>query len=54
MHVNTVSRWRHVIVSSNRKLGRKKRKGLVEGMEGKLNGNYLKLIPGLCLEERMN
>ena len=24
------------------------------GEEGKLNGNYLKLIPGLCLEDRMN
>ena len=23
----------------------------VEGMDGKLNGNYLRLIPGLCLEE---
>ena len=24
------------------------------GVEGKLNGNHLKLIPGLCLEDRMN
>ena len=23
-------------------------------MEGKLNGNYLRLIPGLCLEDRMD
>ena len=23
----------------------------MEGMERKLNGNYLRLIPGLCLEE---
>jgi hypothetical protein len=26
----------------------------VEGMEGKLNENYLSLIPGLYLEDRMN
>ena len=25
-----------------------------EGMEGKLNENYLRLIPGLCLEDRTN
>ena len=25
-----------------------------EGMEGKLNGNFLRLIPGLCLEDRTN
>ena len=25
-----------------------------EGMQGKLNGNYLRLIQGLCLEDRMN
>jgi hypothetical protein len=25
-----------------------------EGMEVKLNGNYLRLIPGLCLEDRTN
>ena len=24
------------------------------GMEGKLNGNHLRLILGLCLEDRMN
>ena len=35
--------------------GLRDRKGEgVEGMEGKLNGNYMKLIPGLCLEDRMN
>ena len=28
--------------------------GEEEGMEGKLNGNYLRLIPGLGLEDRMN
>jgi hypothetical protein len=28
--------------------------GRGEGMEGKLNGNYLRLIPGLCVEDRMN
>ena len=26
----------------------------VERMEEKLNGNHLKLITGLCLEDRMN
>ena len=25
-----------------------------EGTEGKLNRNYLRLIPGMCLEDRMN
>ena len=30
-----------------------KREG-VEGLEGKLNGNRLRLIPGLCLDNRMN
>jgi hypothetical protein len=25
----------------------------MEGMEGKLNGNYLLLIPGLCLENKL-
>ena len=28
--------------------------GEVEGMEGKLNGNHPRLIPGLCLENRTN
>jgi hypothetical protein len=31
-----------------------KKGGGVEGMEGKLNGNHLRLIPELCLEDRMN
>ena len=31
-----------------------RKKGGVEGMEGKLNGNHLRLITGLCLEDRMN
>jgi hypothetical protein len=31
-----------------------RKEGGVEGMEGKLNGNYLRLIPGLCLENRTN
>ena len=26
----------------------------VEGMEGNSKGNYLRLIPGLCLEDRTN
>ena len=30
------------------------KEGGVKGMEGKLNGNYLRLISGLCLEVRMN
>ena len=34
--------------------GCKKGRGGEEGMEGKLNGNYLMLIPGLCLEDRRN
>jgi hypothetical protein len=25
-----------------------------EGVEGKLNGNHQRLIPGLCLDNRMN
>jgi hypothetical protein len=29
-------------------------KGVVKGMEGKQKGNYLRLIPELCLEQRMN
>ena len=28
--------------------------GGVEAMEGKLNGNHLRLIPGLCLEDKIN
>ena len=32
----------------------KRGRGEEEGMEGKLNGNYLRLIPGLYLEDRMN
>ena len=28
--------------------------GGVEGMEEKINGNYLMLIPGLCLEDKTN
>ena len=32
--------------------GLQDRKG--RGVEGKLNRNYLKLIPGLCLEDRTN
>jgi len=28
--------------------------GQEEGMERKLNGNYLSLIPELCLEDRIN
>jgi hypothetical protein len=33
---------------------RNKKKGEVEEMEGTLNGNYLMLIPGLWLDERMD
>ena len=28
--------------------------GGVEGMEGNLNGNHLRVTPGLCLEDRTN
>jgi hypothetical protein len=41
-------------VPSKRHQGRNRKKGEVEGMEGKLNGNYVRLIPRLCLEDRMN
>ena len=30
------------------------KEGKVEGMNGKLNKNHLRLIPGLCLEDRTN
>ena len=29
-------------------------RGGVEGREGKLNVNYLRLIPALCLEDKKN
>ena len=32
---------------------RRGRREDLEGMEGKLNGNDLRLIPGLCLEDRL-
>ena len=35
------------------RLGEGKELG-VEGMEGKMNGDHLRLIPGLCLEDRTN
>ena len=37
-------------------LARMEKKGGAEeeAMEGKLNGYYLRLIPGLCLEDRTN
>jgi hypothetical protein len=31
---------------------RERKVGGEEGMERKLNGNYLRLIPGLCLEDK--
>jgi hypothetical protein len=29
-------------------------RGGIRGIDGKLNGNYLSLIPGLCPENRTN
>ena len=31
-----------------------RKKGEVERMEEKENGSYLRLIPGMCLEDKMN
>ena len=31
---------------------RDRKGGGVEGIKGKFNGNYLMLMPGLCLEDR--
>ena len=33
---------------------RDRKEGRVEKMEGKFTGNHLRLIPGLCLEDRTN
>ena len=40
-------------VSSKSHRGRNRKKGEVQGMEGKLIGNDLRLISGLYLEDRM-
>ena len=32
---------------------RNRKKGGVERMKEKLNGNYLRLIPGLCIDDEM-
>ena len=42
----------HFRVRATRRRNRKKRG--VDWMEGKLKGNFLRVILGLCLEERMN
>ena len=34
--------------------GKEQEEGKSGGAEGKLNGNYLRLIPGLYLEDRRN
>ena len=47
MYVNIGQRWK-VFERCHQGVARG------EGMEGNLKGNYLRLIPGLCLEERMN
>ena len=31
-----------------------RKRGRVGGLEGKLRGDYLRLLPGLCLEDRTN
>jgi hypothetical protein len=35
------------------RMGVRRKWGGVEGMERKFNGNYLRLIPGLCLEDKI-
>ena len=34
--------------------GRNRKKVGLDGMEGKEKGSYLRLIPGQCLEDKMN
>ena len=46
-------KWCHVIVSSKNYLGRNRKKVGVEVRERKMNRNYLRLILGLFLEDRM-
>ena len=45
----------HITVSDKCQPGhvQDRKKGRLEGMEGKLNGNYLRLIPELCLETKV-
>ena len=45
----------YVIFSGKGHRGRCEAKmGGMEGMEGTLNENHLRLIPGLCLEDKVN
>jgi hypothetical protein len=55
MYLNTRKRWCHVRVwRSATKEGARQEGGGVEGMEGNLNRNHLRSIPGLCVEDRIN
>ena len=53
MYVKTV-KWCHVFMKGATRGLRDRKQEKVGGLEGKLSGDYLKLIPGLCLEDRMN
>ena len=44
----------HVVTKSVTRVDMRQEGRGVEGMERKLNGNHLRLILGLCLEERTN
>ena len=55
VYEHTVKTWRHMkVLEKYHQRGCERKVGGVGGMEGKLNGNHLRLIPGLCLEDRTN